>query len=1322
MDIRHRTGSMEKRLRFLPSRHVVVAMCLVAAALLHGTPAYAQFCEVPLGGDPTTSKAIERGTAGDATTASYCPELPWQPEPEPPLPPPSVVTGYIDGISANNIVGWACSTHRDESIDVHLYLGGAFGSGVMQGSYRADNPSEPGVASACSAQGARYRFAIPITNSMVIEHGGKSIHVHGISPVGGTPNLLNHSGQFRIPVNTAPNVSLTSPASGTAVTAPGSFVLRASASDPDDGVASVTFYANGQLLGTDATAPYELTWSGVGPGQYSVHAVARDTRGASTGSNAASITVSAPVSVVKGSIEGVTGNQIVGWACSTYRNEPIDVHLYVGGAAGTGVGVGAYRADRPSDHTVAAACQAQGAHYSFAIPITDDLVNAHGGQSIFVHGISPVGGIPNLADGSGQFRIPVNAAPSVSLTSPASGSVVASPASFILRANASDPDDGVASVTFYANGHLLGTDATAPYELTTWSGVGPGNYSVHAVARDTRGASTASNAANVEVRPSEVYGSIDGISGNEIVGWACSTFVNDPIDVHLYLGGAAGTGVGIGGYRADRPSEPGVANTCHAEGTNYRFAIPITDAMVIAHGGKTIFVHGISPVGGPNHLIGQSGHFRIPGGGPDSVSRRYVYDTHRRLCKVVEPESGATVMDYDAAGNIVWSAAGLNLPDPAQCNRAEAWASGRVVLREYDGRSRLRTMSFPDRNGDQDWQYTPDGLPREIITYNDGGASSVVNTYTYNARRLLTGESVQQNGPNGWTFSLVNGHDANGNLARITLPDGERLDLAPNALGQATQAISQHAIYATAASYYPNGALRQFRYGNGLTHGMQQNERQLPARVTNQGVFDFSFRYDENGNTTNIDDLNQLHGIYSGSRDMRYDALDRLTYAHLHWLQIDEFSYDVLDNIRAHMHFNGVTAVTKGYWYDHRNQLTNIRDAGTGATIAGLAYDAQGNLENKNGQVYSFDFGNRLRSAAGKERYGYDGHGRRVSATGPLPGGEIRSMYGVDGVMRYQQDYRSGKTINYVHLAGSLIALRETQMGTANAVVSYQHTDALGSPVATTNQAGEVTDRTHYEPYGAPVGKVVAGVGYTGHVMDAATGLAYMQQRYYDPGIGRFLSVDPVTAYNQPLVAFNRYRYANNNPYKFTDPDGRFGLAGASIGAGIELGFQLIAEEKSWSEVNWSDVGVAAAVGAVTGGVGGRFATAAYKGTSIGGRTVTSARAISETAKASGAANVIGEGASSVLDGKAPNAADMATAGAVGYVGGAVGARIGNDKVARLESQWRRGGLNSTVSDTTSAANVGRQAESFTSVTQEAAVDVAAGAMQQLLDKKEIPK
>lgn len=110
----------------------------------------------------------------------------------------------------------------------------------------------------------------------------------------------------------------------------------------------------------------------------------------------------------------------------------------------------------------------------------------------------------------------------------------------------------------------------------------------------------------------------------------------------------------------------------------------------------------------------------------------------------------------------------------------------------------------------------------------------------------------------------------------------------------------------------------------------------------------------------------------------------------------------------------------------------------------------------------------------------------------------------------------------------------------AQSAVRYYVTDALGSVVVVTDESGNVMERREYEPYGAQLTPAVQdGPGYTGHVQDAATGLVYMQQRYYDPQIGRFLSVDPVTAYDNPIDQFHRYRYANNNPYKFTDPDGR---------------------------------------------------------------------------------------------------------------------------------------------------------------------------------------
>jgi uncharacterized protein RhaS with RHS repeats len=48
-----------------------------------------------------------------------------------------------------------------------------------------------------------------------------------------------------------------------------------------------------------------------------------------------------------------------------------------------------------------------------------------------------------------------------------------------------------------------------------------------------------------------------------------------------------------------------------------------------------------------------------------------------------------------------------------------------------------------------------------------------------------------------------------------------------------------------------------------------------------------------------------------------------------------------------------------------------------------------------------------------------------------------------------------------------------------------------------------------------------------------------MQQRYYDPLAGRFLSMDPISTDADTGDKFDRYAYASNNPYRYTDPDGQ---------------------------------------------------------------------------------------------------------------------------------------------------------------------------------------
>jgi hypothetical protein len=99
--------------------------------------------------------------------------------------------------------------------------------------------------------------------------------------------------------------------------------------------------------------------------------------------------------------------------------------------------------------------------------------------------------------------------------------------------------------------------------------------------------------------------------------------------------------------------------------------------------------------------------------GAVSVTRSYVYDSYQQLCKTVEPETGATANGYDAAGNLVWSAAGLSLPSTTSCDADSAFASGRGVDRSYDVRNRIKALSFPDGNGNQAWSYWPDGAVKQ---------------------------------------------------------------------------------------------------------------------------------------------------------------------------------------------------------------------------------------------------------------------------------------------------------------------------------------------------------------------------------------------------------------------------------------------------------------------------------------------------------------------------------------------------------------------------------------------------------------------------------
>lgn len=535
-----------------------------------------------------------------------------------------------------------------------------------------------------------------------------------------------------------------------------------------------------------------------------------------------------------------------------------------------------------------------------------------------------------------------------------------------------------------------------------------------------------------------------------------------------------------------------------------------------------------------------------------SAIRTYVYDSYERLCKTVNPESGATLLDYDAAGNVSWVAEGTALLT-AECDRFRV-TEVQKTYRQYDQLNRVRQVFTPGGAADLATTYYPDGQVQSLQAKNPG-KFTVTTTYNYNKRRLLTSETSS----NGSTlYSLGYGHDANGTLATLTYPDGQTVFYLPDALGRATRVASTSgATYASEIKYLASGAIAQFKFGNEIIHSMEPNLRNLPARSLDRyvgskstlTVLDDAYAFDQNGNVKSIIDAAQA-GLTS--RTLSYDGVDRLTSAAspLQWGNA-VYGYDALDNLRV----ADQGARQYRYIYDAANRLSSITSP-AGATIFSLGYDARGNTTSKNGQTYVFDTVNRMSQVAGLQTYRYDGQGRRVQTT-DAEGRTTFWIYSQSGQVLYTSEARRRQNVSYIYLGNSQVATRAVAWAGGAVSVRYQHTDALGSPVAETDPLRNIIKRNSYAPYGEAYGAtVIDGTGYTGHVMDRATGLTYMQQRYYDPQMSRFLTVDSMPPDTNTGWNFNRYNYASGNPYKFTDPDGRNPLLKLGVDFVLEVGIQ----------------------------------------------------------------------------------------------------------------------------------------------------------------------
>jgi RHS repeat-associated protein len=279
----------------------------------------------------------------------------------------------------------------------------------------------------------------------------------------------------------APTVSLTAPTTGNLYLAPATFAVKANASAAGVGVNRVEFYANGALIQTDTTSPYQFDWTGVAAGTYAITAKAVDNNGVETTSAARTVTVAATNTAPTVSLTAPADN-------ARYLN-PTSV-AFSANASGPELNDLLQRVDFYLNGTLAGT--ASSAPYTFSA--AGLVIGSYALTAVAVDGQGA-----QTTSAARTFTVSnTNVPPTVSLVIPTDNSHWNAPATVTFQANVSSGEaNDTVSVEFFANGASLGTRSSAPFSLSM--SLTAATYAITAVATDGQSAQTTSVARTIVV-------------------------------------------------------------------------------------------------------------------------------------------------------------------------------------------------------------------------------------------------------------------------------------------------------------------------------------------------------------------------------------------------------------------------------------------------------------------------------------------------------------------------------------------------------------------------------------------------------------------------------------------------------------------------------------------------------------------------------------------------------------------------------------------------------------------------------------------------------
>ncbi|MFB9414785.1 RHS repeat-associated core domain-containing protein [Dactylosporangium matsuzakiense] len=570
-------------------------------------------------------------------------------------------------------------------------------------------------------------------------------------------------------------------------------------------------------------------------------------------------------------------------------------------------------------------------------------------------------------------------------------------------------------------------------------------------------------------------------------------------------------------------------------------------------------------------------------------------DLLSRPIQTVDPDSGTMTLQYDAAGNLVQTTDALQNVLSYTYDKVDR-KTGEYAATVANQSTTNRRASWVYDNSDN----ALPGMKYPLGHVTTATAYDGTNAYVRQARGFnVFGHSVGENVTIPATGTDTNGlariyifqhaYSVNTGLPfRDVFPVGgglpaETVNYGYSGVLDLPDTLNGLGAYAQGTTYDAFGRLNQATLGGAPntayvtdtydTHSGRLTDRLVTrSTATPADVDDEAYEYDLSGNLTRQTSTRLGAISPAETQCFQYDTLARLTSA---WTATDacaatptpashamvgdslgaasaywtSWTFDAMGNWDKQVqHAIGAGSdTTTSYTYNGNgagqpHTLTGASSTGGTTSTASYHFDAAGHTVGRNAglgnQTLTWDRDGRLASVsgstAGNTSYVYDADGQLLLQKDP--GKTTLYLDGEQLVLDTAAQTVTG-TRYYTLPGGSAVAVRT---GTANNAYQFQLSDPHGTPTLYLDATGQVPSWRQSTPYGGTRGAAVAlpdNHAFLNKPASTATGLTALGARYYDPLIGRFISVDPKFTQDDAQQA-NGYVYGSDNPATHADPTG----------------------------------------------------------------------------------------------------------------------------------------------------------------------------------------